>query len=97
MVLSLFFQTKELAKHLLTNFENAPGRLLQQSSHQPGNERRLIELLVHFLIVVKCLPQNRLLQPLVNLACNPALMKVWIRICKLFNVNEKSSHWQNCF
>ena len=74
------FQLKELASNFVTNFENAPGRLLQLDSRQSGNERRLIEVLVHFLIVMKCLPLNRLLQPFANLACNPAVMTVRIII-----------------
>ena len=74
------FQLKELARNFLTNFENAPGHLLQLDSRQSGNERRLIEVLVHFFIVMKCLPQNRLLQPFANLACNPAVMTVRIII-----------------
>jgi hypothetical protein len=70
------FQLKELAKNFLTNFENRHGHLLRQSPRQSGSDRRLTEVLVHFLIVMKCFPQNHLLQPLANLACNPALMMV---------------------
>ncbi|CAB4005222.1 Hypothetical predicted protein, partial [Paramuricea clavata] len=66
-------ELKGLAGNFLTNFENANGQLLQLSSRQSSNDRRLIELLVHFLVVMKCLP-HRLLQPLMNLAFNPALM-----------------------
>ncbi|CAB4040962.1 Hypothetical predicted protein, partial [Paramuricea clavata] len=66
---------KRLAGNFLTNFENANGKLLQLSPRQSANDRRLIEVLVHFLIVMKCLPHNRLLQPLTNLAFNPALMR----------------------
>ncbi|CAB4034862.1 Hypothetical predicted protein, partial [Paramuricea clavata] len=65
---------KGLAGNLLKNFENADSQLLQLSPRQSGNDRRLIEVLVHFLIVTKCLPPNRLLQPLMSLAFNPALM-----------------------
>ena len=65
----------------MTNFENANGQLLQLSPRQSGSDRRLIEVLVHFLIVMKCLPDNPLLQPLTNLALNPALMMVSRFLC----------------
>jgi hypothetical protein len=77
------FQLKELARNFLTNFGNVHGRLLLQSPRQSGSDRRLTEVLVHFLIVMKCFPQNRVLQPLANLACNPALMTVRKNICTL--------------
>ncbi|CAB4021811.1 Hypothetical predicted protein, partial [Paramuricea clavata] len=67
-------ELKGLAGNFLTNFGNANSKLLQLSPRQSTNDRRLIEVLVHFLIVMKCLPQNRLLQPLTNLALNPAVM-----------------------
>ena len=43
---------------------------------QAGNQRRLEEVLVHFKIVLECLPRNHLLQPLRNLAVNPTSMTV---------------------
>ena len=66
-------ELKKLGRSLLNNLENPLGCIVQ--SCQSGSERRLIEVLVHFLVVLKCLPQNRLLQPLANLACDPTLMK----------------------
>ena len=62
----------------MTNFENVNGQLLRLRSGQSGNDRRLVEILIHFLIVMKCLPPDQLLQHLANLAFNPALMLVRI-------------------
>ena len=62
----------------MTNFESAHGHLLQVRPRQSANDRRLVEILVHFLVVMRCLPPNRLLQPLAALAFNPASMMVRI-------------------
>ena len=60
----------------MTNFEGAKGHLLQVRPNQSGNDRRLIEMLVHLLVIMKCLPPNGLLQPLADLAFDPASTKV---------------------
>ena len=62
----------------MTNFESANGHLLQVRPRQSSNDRRLVEILVHFLVVMRCLPPNRILQPLAALAFNPASMMVRI-------------------
>ena len=62
----------------MTNFEGANGHLLQVRPRQSGNDRRLVEVLVHFLVIMRCLPPNPLLQPLVALAFDPASMTVRI-------------------
>ena len=62
----------------MTNFEGANGHLLKLQPDQSGNDRRLVEVLVHFLVVMRCLPPNALLQPLADLAFNPASMTVSI-------------------
>ena len=74
----LFFQLKGLARNLVTNFEGANGHLLQVRPRQSGNDRRLVEVLVHFLVIMRCFPPNPLLQPLVALAFDPASMTVRI-------------------
>ena len=66
---------KELAKFFMANFENVGG-LLQLRPGQSGSEKWLTEILAHFFIIIKCLPQHQLLQPLTNLACDPNLMAV---------------------
>ena len=76
---SLFsIQLKVLAGNFVTNFESANGHLLQVRPRQPANDRRLVEVLVHFLVVMRCLPPNPLRQPLAALAFNPASMMVRI-------------------
>ena len=81
---SLSFQLKELARNLVTNFEGANyGHLLQVRPRQSGNDRRLVEVLVHFLVIMRCLPPNPLLQPLVALAIDPASMTVRI-FCNMY-------------
>ena len=81
---SLSFQLKELAENLVTNFEGANyGHLLQVRPRQSGNDRRLVEVLVHFLVIMRCLPPNPLLQPLVALAFDPASMTVRI-FCNMY-------------
>ena len=67
-----------LAGNFVTNFESANGHLLQVRPCQPANDRRLVEVLVHFLVVMRCLPLNPLRQPLAALAFNPASMVVRI-------------------
>ena len=62
----------------MTNFESVNGHLLQLHSDQSGNDRRLVEILVHFFVVMRCLSSNPLLQPLGDLAFNPASMVVRI-------------------
>ena len=73
-----------LAENFVTNFESANGHLLQVRPRQSANDRRLVEILVHFLVVMRCLPPNSLLQPLADLAFNPASMMVRIIIIMLF-------------
>jgi hypothetical protein len=63
---------------MFTNFENAASQVLQLRPGQSANDRRLIEVLVHFLVVMKCLPQNQLLQQLINLFFDPASMLIRI-------------------
>ena len=62
----------------MTNFESANGHLLQVQPRQSSNDRRLVEVLVHFVVIMKCLPAGPLLQPLVALAFDPASMTVRI-------------------
>ena len=50
--------------------------MFRVTPEQSRNERRLAEVLVHLRIVLMCYPQNSLLQPLRNLAVNPATMQV---------------------
>ena len=76
----------------MTNFESANGRLLQVQPHQSSNDRRLVEVLVHFLVIIRCLPPNPLLQPLVALAFDPASMTViivsYILFRQLYHLNQ---------
>ena len=62
----------------MINFEGVNGHLLQLHPDQSGNDRRLIEVLVHFLVVMRCLPPNSLLRPLAGLSFDPASMMVSI-------------------
>ncbi|XP_046861643.1 E3 ubiquitin-protein ligase RNF213-like [Xenia sp. Carnegie-2017] len=65
-----------LAKNLLVNFDNSSHQqLLQLHSGQTLNDRRLNEILIHFLVVMSCFPNNQLLAPFSNLAFNPGSMR----------------------
>ncbi|XP_046861659.1 E3 ubiquitin-protein ligase RNF213-like [Xenia sp. Carnegie-2017] len=65
-----------LAKNLLENFNKSPyEHLLQLHSGQTLIDRRLKEILIHFLVVMSCFPNNQLLAPLSNLAFNPESMR----------------------
>ncbi|XP_046861644.1 E3 ubiquitin-protein ligase rnf213-alpha-like [Xenia sp. Carnegie-2017] len=65
-----------LAKNLLENFNKSPyEQLLQLHSGQTLNDRHLNEILIHFLVVLSCFPNNQLLAPLSNLAFNPGSMR----------------------
>ncbi|XP_046860853.1 E3 ubiquitin-protein ligase RNF213-like [Xenia sp. Carnegie-2017] len=66
-----------LAKNLLENFKESPYKQLLhlQPEEENANVRRLNDILIHFLVVMSCFPNNQLLGPFSNLAFNPRSMR----------------------